>query len=88
MVSIGGTHFDYLNPVKHMIKRLRFERDNIDEFWFRGEESLQLHTFVNAAEVHAVLCEDGDMQHWHGASEDHGWPCPVENVFIADPKNC
>ena len=31
-----------------------------------------------------VLCENGDMEDWHGASENHTWHCGKENVLFMD----
>jgi hypothetical protein len=47
MVSIGDTHFEYFKSAVCTIKRLRFERDNKNMFWFRSE-STELDKFVNA----------------------------------------
>ena len=27
------------------------------------------------------------MRNWHGASQDHSWPCGKESVFIVDPND-
>lgn len=85
MVSIGDTDFRFFKSVAQMIKRLRFERDNSDEVWYRGE-SAELYIFVNVTEIHVVVSEDSDMRHWHGASQDHNWPCAIESVFVVDLK--
>jgi hypothetical protein len=84
MVDIGETYLDVFKPVAHMIKRLRFTRDNCDdEFWYRTESD-ELKTFSNVTEIHVVLGKDCGMQNWHGASWEHSWPCGRENVVVVD----
>ncbi|KAI1656645.1 hypothetical protein F4813DRAFT_119553 [Daldinia decipiens] len=84
MVSIGKTWFRNFAPVALSIKRLRFERENSDE-WFYHFESKELRDWVNTEEIH-VVCGDG-MEAWHGASYEHPWPCAPENLWFFDPDD-
>jgi hypothetical protein len=84
MVSIGWSNFEAFRPVAHLIKRLRFTRDNTDEYWARGRESEELHYYKNVSEIHVVLCEGGEFWHWQWAAQDYTWPCGKENVLFID----
>jgi hypothetical protein len=84
MISIGTTMFASYNPVAPIIQRLKFERKNSDELFYHYEVQ-ELRDFVNVKEIH-VVCADG-MGGWHGALEDHYWPCGEENVFMIDPDD-
>lgn len=33
-----------------------------------------------------VLCENGDFENWHGASDDYIWNCGAENVTFIDEE--
>lgn len=57
-VSIGDTFFSVFKPVAHMIKRLRFELDNTEEWWCVGTGNEDLRYFVNASEIQVIVCED------------------------------
>ncbi|XDG05348.1 hypothetical protein ABKA04_004963 [Annulohypoxylon sp. FPYF3050] len=84
MVSIGKTTFGAFESVALSIKRLRFERENSDD-WFYHFEVKQLQKWVNTEEIH-VVCEDG-MEAWHQASYEHWWPCAKENLWFFDPDD-
>ncbi|KAI0882845.1 uncharacterized protein GGS22DRAFT_195566 [Annulohypoxylon maeteangense] len=84
MVSIGKTSFEVFKPVALSIKRLRFERENSDEYFFHVEVR-ELWDWTNTEEIH-VVCADG-MESWHKASEEHFWPCPLENLWFFDPDD-
>lgn len=84
MVSIGKTSFRAFAPVALSIQRLRFERENSDEFFYHFEVR-ELWDWVNTEEIH-VVCEDG-MEAWHGASLEHSWPCALENLWFFDPDD-
>ncbi|KAK4234666.1 hypothetical protein C8A03DRAFT_47053 [Achaetomium macrosporum] len=71
MVSIGTSMFAAFKPVAPL--------------WFYYYEVRELRDFVNVKEIH-VVCAEG-MRAWHGASEDHYWPCGKENVFCIDPDD-
>jgi hypothetical protein len=86
MVSIGDSEFRAFRSVAHLIKRLRFTRDNTDEFWARGTESDELRHYKNVSEIHVVLSENGDMEDWHGGSQHYIWNCGKENVLFIDSK--
>ena len=86
MVSIGDSNFGAFRPFAHLIKRLRFTRDNCDEFWSRMGESHELDHYKNVSEIHVVLSENGEMEDWHGASQHYNWQCGAENVLIVDTR--
>jgi hypothetical protein len=81
MVDIGTSEFRYFEPVATQIKRLKFERENGDEFFYNTEKS-ELMKFVNVEEIH-VDCADGFWM-WGEAVYDHPWPCGPENVVFID----
>ncbi|KAI6092136.1 hypothetical protein F4821DRAFT_224982 [Hypoxylon rubiginosum] len=84
MVSIGECHLSNFAPVALSIKRLRLERENSDESFYYFESHL-LRDWRNTEEIH-VVCTDG-MEAWHGASNDHPWPCAEENLWFFDPDD-
>ncbi|KAI1209373.1 uncharacterized protein F4807DRAFT_91646 [Annulohypoxylon truncatum] len=84
MVSIGKTPFEAFAPVALSIKRLRFERENSDDSFYHFEAK-ELRDWVNTEEIH-VVCADG-MEAWLGASQDHPWPCALENLWFFDPDD-
>ncbi|KAI0596469.1 hypothetical protein F4775DRAFT_564738 [Biscogniauxia sp. FL1348] len=84
MVSIGKTSFRAFAPVALSIRRLRFERENSDESFYHFEVR-ELWGWANTEEIH-VVCRDG-MEAWHGASYEHSWPCPLENLWFLDPDD-
>ncbi|KAB2108854.1 hypothetical protein AG0111_0g2486 [Alternaria gaisen] len=86
IVSIGESGCDILGPVAHLIKRLRLTRDPTEEWWGRSGGHYELDQFENVSEIQVVLCEDGDMEDWHGASEHYRWHCGAENVLLIDEK--
>lgn len=81
MVSIGTVPFLVLERVAPMIKRLKFERKNQDEYWWYFESG-GIEDFVNAEEIH-VICADG-FKKWGGTTEEYNWPCAVENIVFFD----
>ncbi|ETS73545.1 hypothetical protein PFICI_14491 [Pestalotiopsis fici W106-1] len=82
MISIGTTSFESFVPVSAFIKRLRFERKNSEEYFYHWE-SKELRDWTSTEEIH-VVCEDG-LGAWHGATEEHSWPCALENLWFFDP---
>lgn len=84
MISIGKTALEKFKSVAPMIKRLKFERENSENFFYYWE-SKKLRNFVNVEEVH-VVCADG-WRAWHGASDDHCWHCGKENLFFINPDD-
>ena len=84
MVSIGWSNFEAFRPVAHLIKRLRFTRDNTDEYWASGDEPDELYHYKNVSEIHVVLCEGSEFEEWQWAAQDYTWPCGKENVLFID----
>ncbi|KFY62295.1 hypothetical protein V496_04649 [Pseudogymnoascus sp. VKM F-4515 (FW-2607)] len=56
MVSIGTVPFLVLERVAPMIKRLKFERKNQDEYWWYFESG-GIEDFVNAEEIHVIYAD-------------------------------
>lgn len=83
MISIGTTRFSAFKGVAASIKRLWFERENIEEYFNRWE-SKDLKLFSSVREIH-VVCADG-LDAWWGATKDHYWPCGEKNVWFIDPE--
>jgi hypothetical protein len=84
IVDIGETYFSLFKPVASVIKRLRFERENSDKFFYHSEVN-KLRHFVNVKEIQ-IVCADG-LGSWHGATEDHYFPCGEEHVYLVDPED-
>jgi hypothetical protein len=82
MVDIGTSLFHLYEHISPAIKRLKFERENSNEFFF-NTESNQLSQFVNVEEIH-IVCADGFWT-WSGALHDHVWPCDGERLVFIDP---
>lgn len=80
-VDMGTSEFRYYNSIASRIKRLRFSRENGDEFFYNTEKR-ELMKFVNAEEIY-VDCADG-LWMWGGAYYEHAWPCGRDNVVFID----
>ena len=83
VIDIGETPFNSFEPVASVIQRLRFERSNSEEYFYHSE-SRDLRIFVNVKEIQ-IVCADG-IAAWHGATEEHYFPCGSENVFLVGPE--
>jgi hypothetical protein len=83
IIDIGTTEMHNFFPVASTIRRLKFTREN-QEFFFRSE-SYELYRFWKVREIH-VVCAAG-LRQWWKASEEHSWPCDVENVVMIDPED-
>ncbi|KFX86753.1 hypothetical protein V490_08887 [Pseudogymnoascus sp. VKM F-3557] len=84
MISIGSkTHLSYFGAIAPLIKRLKFQREHQDEWWFRNESKL-VKTFINVEEIH-VMCDS--WYNWWGGSEDIRWPCAMENVLLFEEED-
>jgi len=78
IISMRTDKFCWFVPVSPLIKRLRFEREHSSEaaglsFYHFEVEELIKSEWANVKEIHAV-CADC-MWNWHGATQDHYWPC-------------
>lgn len=83
MISLGSNcHLSCFGDVTPSIRRLKFEREHQDEWWFHYE-SKEIRNFINVEEIH-VVCKDG-WYGWWGSSEDISWPCALEKVLLFDP---
>ncbi|CAN9298256.1 unnamed protein product [Alternaria alternata] len=84
MVDIGTSWLAYFQPIASNIKRLKFERENTDEYWYHSEKK-KLKDFKNVEEIH-VVCADGFFN-WGGVTDEHSWPCADDNIVFFDPYN-
>jgi hypothetical protein len=84
MVDIRTSLFFDFKHIAPTIKRLKFERENTDEYFFHTE-NMKLLDFANVEEVH-VVCADS-FWNWGGALYDHPWPCADEKVVFFDPTD-
>lgn len=82
MVDIGTSEFGDFESIAPNIKRLKFERENSNEYWYNTEKR-QLVDFKNVEEIH-VVCTDGFSQ-WSFAMYDHTWPCAHDKIVFFDP---
>ncbi|KAH6632165.1 hypothetical protein F5144DRAFT_465896, partial [Chaetomium tenue] len=53
IISIGTSYFSYFHPCALLIKRLQFERDNVDEVFYHWEVN-DLDAFLNVEEIFVV----------------------------------
>ncbi|CAN9446740.1 unnamed protein product [Alternaria alternata] len=53
MVDIGTSWLAYFQPIASNIKRLKFERENTDEYWYHSEKK-KLKDFKNVEEIHVL----------------------------------
>lgn len=83
LISIGKSIFSMFEEVAPLIKRLKFQRENSNEYWYH-RESKETQQFVNAKEIH-VVCGD-PLGCWWEATYEITWPCALENVFFIDPN--
>ncbi|OBT54151.1 hypothetical protein VE04_10302 [Pseudogymnoascus sp. 24MN13] len=84
LLSIGKTAFSVFKTVAPLITRLKFERENSNEYWYRWESHETLN-FVNAKEIHVVCGDPPEI--WWEATDQIAWPCALENVFFIDPRD-
>ncbi|KAB2106612.1 hypothetical protein AG0111_0g4801 [Alternaria gaisen] len=82
MVDIGTSSLSDFKPIASNIKRLKFERENSNEFWFNTEKR-ELVDFKNVEEAH-VVCADG-FEQWAFSMCYVSWPCADEKVLFFDP---
>ncbi|RSM00659.1 hypothetical protein CDV31_011708 [Fusarium ambrosium] len=80
LISIGKTWFRRLGDCRRIIRRLKFQRENCQGFFYSASEDWE--AFTNLQEMY-ILCEDGVLN-WHDGLEFWRWPCPVENVRFID----
>ncbi|KAJ6193911.1 hypothetical protein J3E72DRAFT_406142 [Bipolaris maydis] len=81
MVDIGTTYFSLYKHIAPAIKRLKFSRENGNDFFYHTENK-ELEQFVNVQEIH-IDCADGFWM-WYGATDEHCWPCAIENLLFID----
>jgi len=79
MLDIGMS--DSFKYIASAVKRLKFERENGDEYFYYTE-SRKLLNFVNVEEIR-VVCADGFWM-WFDAFDQHAWPCGDDNVVFID----
>ncbi|KAH6638499.1 hypothetical protein C7974DRAFT_308500 [Boeremia exigua] len=82
MISIGTSLLSCFGSIAPLIRKLKIERDNTEEYWCRFE-SQELLNFKHVETIH-VVCLGGDHEDWHAASVEYPWLCGPENVFIVD----
>lgn len=83
VIDIGANRFSVLAPVAPLIKRLMFESRLRGSSWSEGafcSGMKELGDFVNVQEIYIACYYDIDA--WHGASRDCGWPCGPENLYL------
>ena len=81
MVDIGASKFCNYKSIASAVKRLKFERENGDEYFYHTESN-ELLKFVSVEEIH-IVCADGFWM-WAGAIDDHAWPCAEEKLVFID----
>ncbi|RMZ69994.1 glycosyl hydrolase family 18 [Pyrenophora seminiperda CCB06] len=84
MVDIGPSYFDNFESIIPAIKRIKFERENSNEYFYHTEKE-KLRDFTNVEEIH-VVCADGFWQ-WSEALYDLPWPCAFDKLVFFDPWN-
>ncbi|KAH6625095.1 hypothetical protein C7974DRAFT_395408 [Boeremia exigua] len=81
MVDIGASEFCNYRSIASAVKRLKFKRENGDEYFYHTESN-ELMEFVSVEEIH-IVCADGFWM-WAGAIDDHAWPCAEEKLVFID----
>jgi hypothetical protein len=81
LVDIGKSAFDLFEHIAPTVKRLKFERENSDEYFYHTE-SKDLLKFVNVEELH-IVCADGFWM-WSEALDEHAWPCANDKLVFID----
>ncbi|KAH8639341.1 hypothetical protein IG631_07111 [Alternaria alternata] len=84
MVDIGASRFCNYESIASGVKRLKFERENSEEYFYHTE-STELMKFATVEEIH-IVCADGFWM-WAGAAHEHSWPCAEENLVFIDAFN-
>jgi hypothetical protein len=84
MVNIGASRFCNYESIASAVKRLKFERENSEEYFYHTE-STELMKFASVEEIH-IVCADGFWM-WAGATYEHSWPCAEENLVFIDASN-
>jgi hypothetical protein len=84
MVDIGISEFCDFESIASTIKRLKYERENSDEYFYNTEKR-KLVDFTNVEEIH-VVCADG-FQQWGMALYDNTWPCAHDKLVFFDPDD-
>ncbi|KAI5380600.1 hypothetical protein J4E82_000557 [Alternaria postmessia] len=84
MVDIGASRFCNYESVASAVKRLKFERENSEEYFYHTE-STELMNFASVEEIH-IVCADGFWM-WAGATHEHSWPCAEEKLVFIDAFN-
>jgi hypothetical protein len=84
MVDIGASEFRDFESIQSAVKRLKFERENSDEYFYRNE-SRDILKFVNVEELH-IVCADGFWT-WSDALAEHAWPCAHDKLVFFDPTD-
>lgn len=83
MISLGDTDIRDIVDERLDIRRLRFERESNE--WFFYYESKGLKDFANLIEIH-VICLDGFFA-WLDSWEHVEWQCPRENVRFIEKES-
>ncbi|KAI9374615.1 hypothetical protein BJX61DRAFT_281103 [Aspergillus egyptiacus] len=84
MISIGDTDTEHVDPAERLlIRRLRFERESDDSFFFFESHSLAKE-YPNVEELHVICPDAGGAYAWHDCWEGCPWPCPKENIRFID----
>ena len=83
IISIGTSPFSCFHPYAPLFKRLQFERDNTDHFFYHVE-ARDLDAFLNVKETFIVCPNRYMMTGWFDAVEEHHilWRCGRENVYL------
>ena len=84
MVDIGASRFCNYESIASAVKRLKFERENSEEYFYHTE-STELMKFASVEEIHIVCADDFWM--WAGATHEHSWPCAEEKLVFIDAFN-
>lgn len=81
IMDIGTSKFDHYKHIAPAVKRLKFERENTDEYFY-FHEVLEMMQFINVEEIH-IVCADG-FWNWGGALHEHNFPCADEKLLFID----
>lgn len=84
MIDLGAAFLETVKHIASRIRRLKFERSNVSEYWYR-EEAHYLTWFDNVEMYHVVVPDY--LYVWFAAWEEHYWACKKENLIYIDKKS-
>ncbi|KAJ2976900.1 hypothetical protein NQ176_g4676 [Zarea fungicola] len=83
MIDLGVAFLENVKHIAPRIRRLKFERSNVSEYWYY-EEADNLTWFDNVELYHVVVPDA--LNGWYAAWEECYWACKKENLIYIDKQ--